>query len=207
MKISDVAASRPVSADPLARLAERLPLLSSGKEAALQTSINDSIQTALGEKVRRAVHGDWLHEPLHAILVEVPVGSWTGTIVFDVLSIVAPSEKLDHAADATLLLGLAGAVGAAATGINDWAEVKSPAARRIGIMHAALNISATGLYAASAILRARQRRSTGRALATAAYLIVSLSAHLGGNMVYEHGIGVARKPGDKGVPTDAMRDK
>ena len=102
------------------------------------------------------------------------------------------SSALDTAADATLIVGVAGALGAAVTGMNDWAEVKQAAPRRIGAVHALLNIAATGLFVGSMVARRRRgSRPTGRALAALGYLVGSVSAHLGGNMVYEHGVGVS----------------
>ncbi len=187
----DPVAGAPISKDPLAALAERQSWLAP-LEAPAQAAIRDAFDV-FGEKrhaVRNTVHGTWLNEPLHAILVEIPVGSWTGTLVFDTLAALGAGEKLDHAADATLILGLVGAVGAAVTGMNDWADTKG-APRRIGAVHALLNIAATGLFAASWLQRRRNSsRSAARALAALGFVVVSASAHLGGNLVYEHGVGV-----------------
>lgn len=196
---------QPVSRDPLARLVERGTWITPHAEAAVQRSVWSAYQDLLGPRLRGILHGDWLHEPLHVILVEVPVGSWTATLVFDALSTISPGKKLDFAADATLLFGLAGAVGAAITGMNDWSEIQPRPARRIGLVHGILNIAATSLYLASAVARARSRRSTGRSLATVGYLLVSASAHLGGILIYEHGIGVADHPGASGTVTKNMR--
>ncbi len=196
---------QPTSRDPLARLAEQGTWITPHAEVALQRSVWTAYQDLLGPKLRGVLHGDWLHEPLHVILVEVPVGSWTATLLFDALAIISPSKKLDFAADATLLVGLAGAVGSAITGMNDWSEIQPRAARRIGLVHGMLNITATGLYVASAIARSRKSRTIGRALGTLGYLLVSASAHLGGNLIYEHGIGVAPHPGAPDTVTRNMR--
>ncbi len=188
-----------VSKDPLGRLAERIAVTTPETERALQAVVKETVRTLGGNTLRRALHGDWLNEPLHVILTDVPVGSWTATIAFDSVSAVAETmgadaagavEAMNVAADATLWLGLLGAVGAAITGMNDWSEIEKPAARKIGLVHAALNIAATGLYVGSAVARLSKNRGTGRALGAAAYALVSMSAHLGGNMIYEHGIGV-----------------
>ncbi len=180
----------PVSKDPLARLAERQTWITPEFEVASQRTIGDALEAIGGKPLRKALHGTWLHEPLHAVIVTVPLGAWTGTVAFDAIAAISGSDKLDTAADASLVLGLAGAVAAAVTGMNDWAEIKRPAPRRIGSVHAMLNIAATGVFVASLIAR-RTSRPTGRALAAIGYLLGSASAHLGGNMVYEHGIGVS----------------
>ena len=187
----------PISKDPLARLAERQNWNSPRFEIASQRAIVDTLESIGGTTLRKALHGTWLHEPLHAVIVTVPLGAWTGTVAFDAIAAIsggAGDSGMDTAADATLVLGLVGAVGAAVTGMNDWAEVKQAAPRRIGAMHAWLNVAATGIFVASLMARRRKgSRSTGRALAALGYLVVSASAHLGGNMVYEHGVGVSER--------------
>ncbi len=187
----DHVAGAAISKDPLAALAERQQWLAPA-EAPAQEAIRDAF-SVFGENrqaVRNALHGTWLNEPLHAILVEIPVGSWTGTVVFDTLAALGAGEKLDHAADATLILGLVGAIGAAVTGMNDWADTEG-APRRIGAVHALLNVAAVGLFGAAWLQRRKSgSRATARALAALGYVVVSASAHLGGNLVYEHGVGV-----------------
>ncbi len=185
-----------VSADPLAQIAEKQNWIAPAAEQAVQKAIRSSFDI-FGENadaVRSALHGDWLHEPLHAVLTDIPVGAWTATVLFDGIAAVSGSDTMDKAADATVLLGLAGAAGAALAGWNDWADVEEAAPRRIGAVHALLNIAATGLFGWSAFARRRSAtRAQGRAIAAAGFVLVALSAHLGGNLVYEHGLGVEKK--------------
>ncbi|MGI4757694.1 MAG: DUF2231 domain-containing protein, partial [Janthinobacterium lividum] len=137
------------------------------------------------------LHGHWLHESLHVVLTDVPVGAWTVTVVADTIDAIAGNESLNKVADVALVVGLVGAMGAAVTGMVDWSEIRKERPRRIGWAHALLNIGATVLFAVSyGARKTRQGRSVGRYLAAAGYGMVSLSAHLGGNMIYEHGIGV-----------------
>ena len=181
----------PISKDPAARLAERQGWITADAQGAVQTAIADTLDAIGGRKLREALHGNWLHEPLHAAITDIPIGSWTAAVAFDAVAAISGSNILDTAADACIGLGLLGAVGAAVTGMNDWAEVKEEAPRRIGAVHALLNIAATGFFAGSLVARRRDGgRSTGRALGALGYLLASASAHLGGNLVYEHGVGV-----------------
>ena len=193
----------PVSKDPLARLAEQQNWTNEETERSLQALVKDVVHRVGGDKLRRALHGDWLNEPLHAILTDIPVGAWSATVTFDAVAALsgdsALTKAMDNAADAALVLGLIGAAGAAVTGINDWSEIEKPAARKIGLVHAALNIAATGLFAASGFHRLRKERSIARFLAGAGYVAVAASAHLGGNLVYEHGIGVQASSNAKDV--------
>lgn len=195
--------TQPIIKDQIARLAERQHWVSPESERSLQASIAKAVHRLGGTSLRRALHGDWLHEPLHAVLTDVPIGAWTATMAFDAVAALSGDRStgaaMNKAADATLALGLLGATGAALTGLNDWSEIKKPAARRIGLVHAVLNIAATGLFAGSCVARARHARTTGRSLAALGYLFVSVSAHLGGNLVYEHGIGVTTHQDDDSV--------
>ena len=126
-------------------------------------------------------------------MTDIPTGSWTAAGVFDALAAVTGSQKLDFAADASVVLGLVGALGASVTGMNDWAEVRRSAPRKIGAVHALMNVAATVLYGVSVFERRKKgSRSAARAWGFAGLLVVSVSAHLGGNMIYEHGIGVER---------------
>ncbi len=184
-----------VSKDPIARIVEGQHWIPASAEVAAQKAIRAALggDGPSGERVRELLHGTWLHEPLHAVMTDVPVGSWTAAVLFDAVGALADNKTMDKAADALVVLGLLGATGAAITGMNDWAEIKEAAPRKIGAVHALLNIAATGIFGASWWAR-RQRatRSTARALGVIGFVVVSLSAHLGGNLIYEHGIGVER---------------
>jgi hypothetical protein len=93
-----------------------------------------------------------------------------------------------------------GAAGAAVTGITDWSDVNPPA-RRVGLIHGLLNIGVTELFTTSLILRKRKLRTGGRVSAALGYALLTLSAHLGGKMVYEQRVGVDRTAGEV-FPTD-----
>ena len=188
-------ANTATSADPLARLAEQQTWITPQAEIAAQQVIRSVLggEGERGRRFRELLHGSWLHEPLHSVITDVPLGSWTATVTFDTLSAVGGSAKLDFAADTTLILGLLGAMGAALTGMNDWAEVERAAPRKVGAVHALLNVTATTLFGASLFERRKKgSRSAARLWALAGLVVIAASSHLGGNMIYEHGIGVER---------------
>ncbi len=182
-----------VSKDPIARLAEQQAWITPAAELAVQKAVRSVLggDGPTGERVRDIVHGTWLHEPLHAVMTDVPVGSWTAAVLFDALAAITGNKTMDKAADALVILGLLSASGAAVLGMNDWSEIEAEAPRRVGTVHALLNVAATGVFGASWWAR-RQRgtRGTARVLGALGIALVSVSAHLGGNMIYEHGIGV-----------------
>jgi len=147
------------------------------------------------QKIRNFLNGTWLGEPLHVVLTDLPIGAWTVAIVFDALDLIRKRREFSLAADTSLAVGLLGAVGAAFTGITDWSDVDPPA-RRLGLIHGLLNVGVTALFATSFFLRRRNSRTGGRVSAALGYGFMSLSAHLGGKMVYEQRVGVDRTAGE-----------
>lgn len=172
---------------------------------AAQPSIEERLQKGLdkalyadgspeAQKLRDFLNGTWLGEPLHAVLTDLPVGAWTAAMVFDVLDWALDQPQFALAADASIGIGLAGAAGAAVTGITDWSDVDPPA-RRLGLVHGLLNLGATTLFATSLVLRRRKHRKSGRAISALGYAVMGYAAHLGGKLVYEHRVGIDRTDG------------
>src|SRR5262245_4833015 len=83
---------------------------------------------------KEALHGKWLGHPLHPVLTDIPLGAWTATVMLDAVDDHGVAPGVARAADGTLALGLAGAVGAAITGSTDWSETDGRP-RRVGMAH------------------------------------------------------------------------
>ena len=146
------------------------------------------------QKLRNFLNGTWLGEPLHVVLTDLPIGAWTAAMFFDFLDLIADRHEFALAADASIGVGLAGAAGAAATGMTDWSDVDPPA-RRLGLIHGLINVGGTALFAISLWLRRKQYRKSGRAASVLGFAVMSYAAHLGGKLVYEHRVGVDRTDG------------
>jgi len=131
-------------------------------------------------KVRDALHGVWLGHPLHPVLAQATVGAWVSASVLDF------AGGRDDDARLLTAVGVAAAVPTALAGATDWAE-QHEQQMRVGVVHAAGNVLALGLYAASLAApgsrRARWLRLGGMATATAA-------AYLGGHLAYRLAGGV-----------------
>src|SRR5215208_8264642 len=108
-------------------------------EAVLATYRNAG---ALGGAVKNALHGVWLHHPLHPVFTDIPLGAWTTTVALDVKAAASGDESYARAGDFALAFGLAGAAGAAVTGLTDWSETDGRA-KRLGLIHGLLNVAAT----------------------------------------------------------------
>ena len=150
----------------------------------------------VGQQVKNAMHGVWLRHPLHPVFTDLPLGAWTTGLVLDALAARTGDRAMEQAADVAIGVGLAGAAGAAVTGLTDWSET-SGQPRRTGLVHGLLNIAATTLYATALVLRKRGARSTGQSCAIGAYTIALGAAWLGGDLVYDQRVGVTHAEVDE----------
>jgi uncharacterized membrane protein len=146
-----------------------------------------------GAWVRDVLHGTWLGHPLHAAVTDVPIGAWTTAVCLDALESATGREELGPGADAAVGIGLIGAVAAAVTGLTDYQHPDVTGdARRVGLVHALLNIATTSCFAASYMARKRGSRGTGKWWGVAGITIGMIAAKLGGDLAYTYGIGVDR---------------
>jgi nitrite reductase/ring-hydroxylating ferredoxin subunit/uncharacterized membrane protein len=141
------------------------------------------------QKVANALHGRWLGHPLHPILTDIPIGSWTAAAVLDALEAASGNRALGRGADAAIGLGIIGALGAAVTGLTDWRHTEGRA-RRLGLAHGLLNTGALALYTTSMILRRLEARKAGRGVAALGYVVANAAAYLGGHLVFGEQVGV-----------------
>jgi nitrite reductase/ring-hydroxylating ferredoxin subunit len=143
----------------------------------------------VGSAVKNALHGVWLHHPLHPVLTDIPIGAWTTALALDAKAATSGDPSYARAADYALAFGLLGAVGSAVTGLTDWSETDGRA-KRVGLVHGLLNVTATALMATAYVLRRRQERRAGQACTLAGISIAMAGAYLGGDLVFGERIGV-----------------
>lgn len=139
-----------------------------------------------GRQLKNAAHGVWLGHPVHPVFTDIPIGAWTTALALDCVS---GDDGFDRAATFAIGVGLAGALGAAVTGLTDWSETQGES-RRTGLVHGLLNIAATALMATAFFQRRRGDHAGGRAAAWAGYAVAVGAAYLGGALVYDQRIGV-----------------
>src|SRR4051794_35543366 len=146
-------------------------------------TVRKIVNAALGpQPVRDALHGLWLGHPLHPMLTDVPVGTWTAASVLDLL------PGTGHASTTLIATGCAAAVPTALTGWADWSELHGPQ-QRVGLVHAAANVVALGLYAGSLAARRNGRTLRGKALALAGLGAATAGGYLGGHLVFRQASG------------------
>jgi nitrite reductase/ring-hydroxylating ferredoxin subunit/uncharacterized membrane protein len=140
--------------------------------------------------VKDAVSGTWLGLALHPALTDLPIGLWASALTLDWLG----GRDSAAAADRLVGLGLGAALPAVVTGASEWGDstVGRPRVRRIGLVHALTNVTATTLFASSLAARRRGSRGFGKLLALAGGGVLGVGAHLGGHLSLAEGTGVDR---------------
>jgi len=150
-----------------------------------------------GDELRRItdlLHGIPLGHPLHPLLTDIPIGAWTFSALYDVLSLLAPfNRKYKQTADDLTALGVITAIPTAVAGLTDYSTIKEDAAD-YGLLHGLLNISGVLLYVLSWRARSRRHRLAGIGYAMLGMTVMSASAWLGGEMVYRLRVGTNHSP-------------
>lgn len=134
------------------------------------------------QPVRDALHGVPIGHPVHPLLVLIPSGAWLSAAVLDLLP---GNEK---AARTLVGIGVASVLPTAAAGYTDWSELHEQQ-MRVGLVHAAANALATGLYAISWVQRGRGHQTIGKMLSMAGLAVLSGAGYLGGHLSYRQAAG------------------
>jgi nitrite reductase/ring-hydroxylating ferredoxin subunit/uncharacterized membrane protein len=136
-------------------------------------------------ELKDLLSGTWLGHPLHPVLTDVVVGTWTSSFLLDLV----PGRRTRKASDRLLDAGILAAVPTAVAGLSDWADTRG-GTRRVGLVHAGANAVALALYANSSVARKRGRRLRGWWLSTSGFGMATISAYLGGHLSFGKGVGV-----------------
>ena len=119
--------------------------------------------------VKDFLNGTWLGHPVHAALTDLPVGVMTVAIVLDIIG-----QRV--AADVAVLIGVLSIVATAVSGLADYTDV--------GLV----------VFVLSLLIRAGNPadRAVPIALLVIGYLILTVGAEIGGDLVYLVGTNVNR---------------
>jgi uncharacterized membrane protein len=123
------------------------------------------------------------------MLVAIPIGLWIFSLVCDLALLFGAGENWGIVALYTLAGGIAGALLAAVPGFIDMLSLTSPI-RRTALIHMGINLSVVALYAVNLWFRLHWSTLVWLSMLGLGLLVVS--GWLGGKMVFEHGVGVAR---------------
>jgi uncharacterized membrane protein len=144
----------------------------------LVANLHDKVDRLIAPpSVRPALQGRWLGHALHPALTDVPLGLFMATNVLDLL----PVQGSRRSAERLLALGLAAAPAAAVTGWAEWHDAGTRE-QRVGLVHAALNVSGLVLYGLSLRSRRRDRHVMAVALALGGSAVATAAGYLGGHL-------------------------
>jgi nitrite reductase/ring-hydroxylating ferredoxin subunit/uncharacterized membrane protein len=173
---------RPVAGERITASIEALASIDTAAEA-LQRVVRKAVPQE--SRLKDLLSGTWLGHPVHPPLTDVVIGAWTSALLLDVFS----GQDGEDAADHLVGVGALAALPTAAAGLSDWAELRGRT-RRVGIAHAAGNVTALVLNASSWFARRQGNRGLGIALSAVGYGAASFSALLGGHLSFARGVGV-----------------
>ncbi len=139
------------------------------------------------------LRGTWLGHALHPLLTDFPLGAWLSASFLDLFG--GPDAR--RPAQRLVGFGLLTAAPTAAAGLAEW-QATAGSARRVGVVHAAGNSTATALYALSWLARWRGRHQLAVGLGVGGGIIATLGGYLGGHLSLVRKIGSA----DAGFATE-----
>ncbi len=158
------------------------------------------------KRPRTVLAGPYGH-PFHAMLITVPIGAWTASIIFDIVSFFAADPSAFTRGAVWLIgIGIVGALVAAVFGVMDLLTLeKGSKAQKVALSHMTLNLAAVVLFAVSFFIRlgagTGEVSVAGFVVSLIAYALVGFSGYLGGELAYRYGVRVA----DEKTQAEAFR--
>jgi nitrite reductase/ring-hydroxylating ferredoxin subunit/uncharacterized membrane protein len=153
--------------------------------------------------LKNFANGTWLEHSLHPLLTDVPVGGWTVTMLLYLAVLFFDVKGIGIAIGLAMGLGILAALATIATGIMDWMDV-DPTELSVGLIHGTVNSIATILFIISWVMLYTSNWNANIANfipALVGYLVVSIGAYMGGELVFRLGTMVNRNAYRRG-PTD-----
>ena len=136
--------------------------------------------------------------PLHPLLVPLPIGAFVLTLAADAAYVLTHDRFFARASTALSAVGIGSGLLAATAGAADFLGRERIRDHRAAWLHAAGNVSAVGLSAASLVMRLRQPETVPPAAMVASAAVAGLllvTGWLGGELAYRHRIGVTKDRG------------
>ncbi len=157
----------------------------------LQNVLKDALTgSPTGQGIKDFLHGTWLAHPVHAVTTDVAIGAWTTAQVMDLAEAVVGYK---HWGSSTMAIGvgLGGALTSAASGLVDWTDTYGDQ-KRLGLIHAIVNVTAALLYVGSLGSRIAGNRGMGKTLSALGFSTVLVGGYIGGDLAYRLGTQVDR---------------
>ncbi|MEA5365251.1 DUF2231 domain-containing protein [Amycolatopsis sp., V23-08] len=148
-------------------------------------SVAKPLRRLFGGPAGRKLRGRDVGHPLHPLAVTLPIGAWTCSSLLDLLPGSEPAARRLVAA------GLLATPAAAVLGWADYSELDTRQ-RRVGVVHAAANALAAGVFVTSYSARTRGATAAGKLLNVVGLAVLGVGGALGGHLAYAQGAGVFR---------------
>ena len=133
-----------------------------------------------------ALRGVWLGHALHPLLTDFPLGAWMSASFLDLFG----GERARPASQRLIGFGLLVALPTAAAGLAEWRDTGG-GARRVGVVHAGINSTATLLYGSSWLARRRGAHRTAVTLGVGGGVVATLGGYFGGHLTLVRKIGTS----------------
>jgi uncharacterized membrane protein len=135
-----------------------------------------------------------LGHPVHPMLIVFPLGLLATAVAFDIVALVQGNQSWFHISFWMIAAGIIGGLLAAVFGLIDWLAIPNGTrAKRIGLLHGAVNVIVVLLFIVSWSIRrngAEVPSSPALALSFIAVVLALLGGWLGGELVDRLGVGV-----------------
>ena len=139
------------------------------------------------DRLDPVLRGAWLGHALHPLLTDFPLGAWMSASFLDLFG--GPEAR--RPARRLVGFGLLMAVPTAAAGLAEWRIIRGRGARRMGVVHASVNMSAMALYGSSWVARHRGSHRTAVGLGVGGGLVATLGGYVGGHLSLVRKVGTA----------------
>jgi nitrite reductase/ring-hydroxylating ferredoxin subunit/uncharacterized membrane protein len=135
--------------------------------------------------IKDALSGTWLGHTLHPVLTDLPIGAWASATALDLIG----GEESEEAARRLIGLGILATVPTAWSGLSDYSDTVGEE-RRVGLTHAAFNVAAFALFAASYGARGNGSSVKSKGLSLLGLGAATFGAYLGAHLSLDMGVGV-----------------
>ncbi|HEX8220983.1 MAG TPA: DUF2231 domain-containing protein [Chloroflexia bacterium] len=149
--------------------------------------------------IKHLLQGRPFGHPLHPILNHFPIALFVISLLFDTATLLGyGGNAFVLAAFYTMILGVVMGVLAALTGLADYVDIRADhPGKRNATLHMGLNLTMLVLYAVNLNLRNGDLGAGGTPLlpfllSLAGVGIIGVSGYLGGQLVYDDGVGIGR---------------
>jgi nitrite reductase/ring-hydroxylating ferredoxin subunit/uncharacterized membrane protein len=132
--------------------------------------------------------------PIHPMLIAFPVAFFTGTFIFDLLSILLSNSNLWQTAYYLEIAGVVSALIAAVPGIIDFLSTVPPesSAKKRAAQHGILNVTHVAIFFTVWCLRTKEDVAATWIVSAelVGVIILSIAGWMGGTLVYRNQVGV-----------------